>query len=165
MPGSWWIVTAVGALLAILVLFFMWYARRAALSEARFAQARRSFHLQRERLEAKFVQLAAAKARPNGPRWTESEFGDDVAYVRNRKSGELLAFGGVTVPVDEFEDAATAAISDLIGNLRSGTVIFRFDGKHWDADGRAILNLSPAEAIRFYRNDLEMIDQELARRV
>ena len=49
-----------------------------------------------------------------------------------------------------------------LDNLRSGTAIFRFDSSHWETDGRAILNLSPAEAIRFYRNDLEMIDQELA---
>ncbi|HUT13896.1 MAG TPA: hypothetical protein VMY42_25630 [Thermoguttaceae bacterium] len=162
MPGLWWIAVVVGTVSAVLLLY--WRSGRAAALEARFARARKGFHLQRERLEAKFVQLAAAKARPNGPQWTESDFDDGVAYVRNRKSGELLAFGGLTVPVDEFEDAATAAISDLIGNLRSGTVIFRFDGKQWDTDGRAILNLSPDEAIRFYRNDLEMIDQELARR-
>jgi len=162
MPGLWWISLAVGATSVILLLY--WRSGRVAALETRFAQARRSFHIQRERLEAKFVQLAAARARPNGPQWNESDFDDDVAYVRNRKSGELLAFGGLTVPVDQFEDAATAAISDLIGNLRSGTAIFRFDGKRWDTDGRAILNLSPHEAIRFYRNDLEMIDQELARR-
>ena len=48
----------------------------------------------------------------------------------------------------------------MVGNLRAGTAIFRFDHTHWETEGRAILNLSPAEAIRLYQHDLEMVDQD-----
>jgi hypothetical protein len=161
MPGSWWFLVGAGGVLAVLVL--IWRPIRAASKEARFAQARRDFHTQRERLEVKFIHLAGANAQSRALHWAECEFDDDVAYVRNRTTGELSAFVAVTVASDDFEDTA-AGVSDLVGNLRAGTAVFRFDRDHWETDGRAILNLSPAEAIRFYQNDLEMVDQELARR-
>jgi hypothetical protein len=55
-------------------------------------------------------------------------------------------------------------IADLIENLHVGTAVFRFDRTCWDTDGNAILNLNPAEAIRRYQKDLEVIDEELAGR-
>lgn len=162
MPAeSWWILVGAGAILALGAL--IWRPIRAAFREARFAQARRDFHRQRERLEVKFIQLAASNAESRSLRWADCDFDDDVAYVRNRNTGELSAFVAVTVTGAGFGGLAGGA-GDLVGNLRAGTAVFRFDRDHWETDGRAILNLSPAEAIRLYKNDLEMVDQELAPR-
>ena len=155
----WWIVIGVGAIVA--VMLFVGRSMRTASREARFAEARRNFHRQRERLEMKFVLLASARQRSNAPQWADCCFDDDVAYVRNRNTGELSAFVAITVEMGS-ADVPHSGPSGYLDNLRSGTAIFRFDSSHWETDGRAILNLSPAEAIRFYRNDLEMIDQELA---
>ena len=161
MDYPWWILIAVGAVVAVIVL--VWRPLRTASREAQFAQRRRAFHTQRERLEAKFIQLASANAKPDGPHWEDCDFDDDVAYVRNRRTGELSAFVAVTVAVDRFDDSPSIA-GDVIGNLRAGTAVFRFDGHHWETDGRALLNVSPTEAIRLYQKDLEIIDQELAQR-
>ena len=155
----WWVLVGLGTVLAAFAL--VWRPMRTASREARFAQARRDFHYQRERLEAKFVRLASAAAGPNSPHWDDCEFDDDVAYVRNRNTGELSAFVALTVEVDGREGRMTDT-GDLIGNLRAGTAVFRFDESRWETDGRAILNLIPSEAILFYQNDFEMIDQELA---
>ena len=159
MPEAWWILIPAAAMLAAFVL--IWRPVRAASREARFAQARRDFHAQRERLEMKFIYLAGAHARSRALHWADCEFDDDVAYVRNRSTGELSAFVAVTVATDDLDDPA-AGMGGLVGNLRAGTAVFRFDRSHWETDGRAILNLSPTEAIRFYQNDLEMVDQEFA---
>jgi hypothetical protein len=153
----WWAVAGLAAALAALVL--IWRPLRRAAREARFAQARHDFHRQRERLEAKFVRLAAAKSQPNAPHWDDCDFDNDVAYVRNRATGELSAFVAVTVAMSEFEEPG-GLVGGAIGNLRAATAVFRFDRDHWETDGRAILNLSPVEAIRIYRNELEIIDHE-----
>ncbi len=157
----WWILAAVAGLSVAILL--IWRSMRIARREARFAVTRRDFHAQRERLEAKFVQLASVHAKPRGPHWADCDFDDDVAYVRDRRTGQLQAFVGVTVAIENFDDASTRA-GEAIGNLRAGTAVFRFDRDHWETDGRAILNLTPTEAIRLYRRDLEMVDQELAQR-
>jgi len=161
MPQPWMILLFVGAVIALVAI--VWRPLWASVRESRFARARKSFHIQRERLEIKFLQLAAAKAKPNSPHWTDCEFDDDVAYVRNRSTGELSAFVAVTLACQDGNDLISG-VGDLIGNLQAGTAIFRFDQDHWETDGQAILNLSPAEAIRFYQSDLEMVDQEPAGR-
>ena len=136
---------------------------RALWQRSRFAQARRDFHRQRERLEAKFVQLGLLNTKSHSPRWTDCEFDDDVAYARSRSTGELCAFVAVTIEMEGFGGTLSRA-GDAIGNLRAATAVFRFDGHHWETDGRAIFNLSPTEAIHFYQRDLEMVGQELAQR-
>lgn len=137
----------------------LWVARR----ETRFALACRDFHRQRERLETKFVQLGIVGTKPDGRRWSDCQFDDDVAYARSRSTGELTAYVAVTIEMEVHENHSSTS-PGAVGNLRAATAVFRFDGDHWETDGRAIFNLTPTEAIHFYHRDLEMIGQELAGR-
>jgi hypothetical protein len=158
MPGfSSWILIGL-ALLASAGL--LWRPLRVAAREARLTQARKGFHREREWLEVKFLRLAMAQVRPEEPRWNDCEFDDAVCYVRHRATGELSAFVAVTVAL-EGDASRSSSATELMNHLRAGTAVFRFDKDHWLTDGRVILNLSPNEAIRFYRNDLEMVGQEL----
>jgi len=88
----------------------------------------------------------------------DCDFDNDVAYVRNRVTGELAAFVAITIAIDDTETTGRTAPS-----FRAGTAVFRLDRKHWDTEGLALLNLTPAEAIRFYQDDLEIVAQEVAR--
>ena len=160
MIESWWLIP-VGLAAVAAALFVLWRPLRQATSEARLARARAGFHREREWLEAKFIRRAVAHTKPEAPRWADCDFDDSVAYVRDRTTGELSAFVAVTVALEGVSHSSASA-SDLIGNLRAGTAIFRFDKDHWETEGRVLLNLSPTEAIRFYQNDLEMVGQELA---
>ncbi len=157
-PEAWWI--PLGVCVGFALYYFFWRPMRLASQESRFAEARRRFHIQREHLEARFVTLAD-KARPQGPHWGDCEFEDDVAYVRDRSTGELSAFVGVAVAANDLPGSADGT-GDLIGNLRAGTAIFQFRRNRWETDGRALLNLSPTEAVRFYQSRLEMVGQEFA---
>ncbi len=135
--------------------------RRNALPRPPLAIIKRRFHAQRERLEAKFVQLAANSADAETRRWAGCSFADDVAYVRSRATGELAAFVAVTVTPEEAESAGYV-VPDPNRTFQAGTAIFRFDRDHWETDGRAIRNLSPAEAVRQYRSEFEVVSHEVA---
>jgi hypothetical protein len=148
--------------MVLAVLAYWWRPRRKILRTSRFVQAKRRFHIEREGLEAKFVQLAANQAKLDAPHWDDCSFADDVSYVRSRTTGELSAFVAVTVAVEESDHLGHAA-ADAVGNLQAGTAVFRFDRDHWVTDGRAILNLSPSEAAFYYRDDFEIIGEELAK--
>lgn len=156
MADAYWILVPTIVILLVGAVL-LWQLVRLARRQSRWAHARRDFHWQRERLEAKFVQIAWTNAHRRYPRWSDCEFDDDVSYVRNRNTGELSAFVRVLITLDAPDDP----FDDGSGALRSGTAIFRFDRDHWETDGRAILNLSPSEAIRFYQNDLEIVEQDL----
>jgi hypothetical protein len=157
MDWHWWLAATTAAAVAGLIVIGM-RPLMGLCRHARFEDARRDFHRQRERLEMKFIQLGLGENR--SPRWVDCEFEDDVAYVRNRVTGELSAFVGVTLEMDATVDLASTS-SESGGRYRMGTAVFRFRRRRWETDGRAIFNLTPAEAIRFYHRDLEIVSQEV----
>ena len=161
MEGYWWALSALVAL--AVVVAWMWFALRHVMPQSRVAEARRAFHRQRERLEAKFVQIGSIRAKPNAPRWADCDFEDDVTFAKNRATGELTALVGVTIEIGDLADWGGQA-SEATGHVRAATAVFRFDRDRWETDGRAIFNLTPAEALRRYQRDLEVVGLETPNR-
>jgi hypothetical protein len=160
--GLWIAITLIGLIaLGLTAAYFAWFRR--SVQRARLAplgRAKQQFHVQRERLEAKFIQLAAAHTGHDAPQLTDCTFDDDVAYLRCRRTGELSAFVAVTIAT---ESVATGYASGVnVENLQAGTAVFRFDCDHWETDGRTLLNLTPDEAAVRFDGDLEVVDQEIA---
>jgi hypothetical protein len=163
MDWYWWVVVGAIAPLLVAVFLWKWIPLRNRRRVAYFAEARREFHLQRERLEAKFFHIGLSGAKRAPPRWLDCDFEDDVAYARNRATGELTAFVGVTIEVED-HFAPSSGVGDAVRNVRAATAVFRFDRNHWETDGRVIFNFTPTEAIRFYQRDLELLGREVAQR-
>jgi hypothetical protein len=154
----WWIA-GIGILVVAWAL--LWRPIRTMSREVQFSKAKKFFHTQRERLEAKFINLASKRSKSESPKCSDCTFADDVSYVRNRTTGELSAFVAISVAMENVDSNALNN-GEAVSNLQLGTAVFRFDRDHWETDGRAILNLSPSEAIRFYRKDLEKVGEEFA---
>ena len=163
MAEHFWLVMSALAL-AVIVAGFTWRPIQLCWRRSRFVRARRNFHRQREWLEARFLQLGIANAKPEAPPWMDCEFDDDVAYARNRSTGELSALVAVTIALGRFDETAEDDRGEPSGQLRAATAVFRLDHGHWITDGRAIFNLSPTETIHFYHRELEMVGQEVAER-
>lgn len=156
-----WFAAIVIALAGLTVGFTAWKRRptRAMRDAQRFELLRRSFHRERERVEAKFVELAAASGKPRGLRWKDCDFEDGVAYARDRKSGELCAFVAVTVSFEAIEGGGMEDV-EAVGNLRAATAVFRHKDQHWTTDGRVIFNLKPAQAIAHFQDILVLVGEE-----
>lgn len=163
MSVHFWILVAAAAFL-LAGAGLIWWPIRAARWEARYARARRDFHWQRERLEAKFVQLGLINTKGHAPRWTDCRFDDDVAYARNRATGELTAYVAAVIELDGFARGRLLGGGSGLGGQGAATAVFRFEGDRWETDGRAIFKLSPTETIDFYQRDLQMVGQEVAQR-
>jgi hypothetical protein len=161
MLENWWVWTSAALFLTGLIYF--WGPVSRSIRDARFARIQREFHTKREWLETKFIRLAAARTKRISPRWEDCEFADDVSYVRHRLTGELSAFVAVSIASEVYPDGLHFAKGDAVGKMQLGTAVFRFDHDHWETDGRTILNLTPAEAARFYKRDWKIIRQEYAR--
>jgi hypothetical protein len=140
---------------------FMKKPSKVARQQAEFETARREFHIQRERLEAKFFELASHSGKPRGLRWTECDFDNDVTYARQKSSGQLCAFVSVTIAFEAVEGGFMEGV-EAVGNLRAATSVFHRNETRWDTDGRALFNLSPSEAINYYQENLVMVGHEPA---
>src|SRR3954470_794729 len=92
-----WTIAAV-AVLAVVVLGVVLAKRKALLTrQHQLAEAQVQFQGMREQLEAKFLQRAGLSGRPRGLRWADCEFESDVAYARDRQTGQLSAFVAVSI--------------------------------------------------------------------
>jgi hypothetical protein len=157
-PLGW---TLVGVLSLIVLGMLAARPLRKAMQDAQLAEARKQFHIQRERLEAKFVQLAENSGKPRGLRWSNCEFADDVSYARDRKSAGLTAMVACTIAFEAIEGGGMEEV-EAVGNLRAATAVFAFQNNRWTTDGRAIFNLNPTEAIAYYNKALVLVGQEIA---
>lgn len=138
------------------ILWSLWYVLCVRGRKNRLERARHLFHQRREWLEADFLTRASHSGRPRGLDWVDCEFENEVAFARDRTNHQLRALVGVTI---SFAATPGGGMEDVeaVSNLRSATGVFRFDGKKWATDGRAIFNLSPDETIRHFGHELEPV--------
>jgi hypothetical protein len=130
--------------------------RRQAEKLARFC---RDFHRQREQLEAKFIQRAAATGKPRGLRWVDVDFDDDVFYARDRRSGGLKALVAIEVSFEAIEGGGMEEV-EAVSNIRAATAEFLHDGTRWLTDGRVYFNLLPDATVKYLAADLELVAED-----
>ena len=155
MPSWGWILSGL-AIAFVVVVVLGWRPVSAVLREIRTERARELFHLQRERLEAKFMAMAAKSGKPRGLRWLDADWENAVRYVRDRHSGDLAALVGITV---SFEAIPGGGMEDNpnVSNLRDATAVFNYVRGQWITEGRALFNMSPDGAIDRYHDQYEPV--------
>jgi hypothetical protein len=150
-----WFAAAVA--LAALAAVVIWLLVRRPLGRPSIERARKLFHLQRERIEHRLLQLASKSGKPRGLEWVDCDFEDEVSFARDRHTGRLRALVGVTI---SFRAASGGGMEDNpnVGNLRAASAVFLLDGDDWSTDGRVLFNLNPVEAIQLHREELELVE-------
>jgi hypothetical protein len=126
------------------------------------SRLKHDFHREREHLEAHFFRKAAESGKPRGLAWTNCDFEDGVTYARDKRSGELSAFVGMTVHFEAIIGGGMEEV-EFVTAPRDATAVFRVDRGKWTTDGRTIMNLNPSEALRHFAGELELVSQEPAR--
>jgi hypothetical protein len=151
-----WLVLG-GVVVGLAIVLLTWRPLRWWGREVQAARARELFALQRERLEANFLRAAAATGKPRGPRWQGCEWDREVAFARDRRSGQLAALVAVTI---RFEAVAGSDMEDLpaVGNLRNASAVFFFHRGQWLTVGKALFNMNPGEAIEHFKNQYEPVE-------
>jgi type II secretory pathway pseudopilin PulG len=145
------VVIAIACVVAALVA---WRPLRRFSRQVQLERAREGFRLQRERLEAKFLQAAQATGKPRGLRWQHCHFDSDVTFVRDKQTGEIAALVGVTV---HFEAIQGSDMEDNpnVSHPRSASAVFFFHKGHWNTVGKTVFNMSPIEALEHFKNQYE----------
>jgi hypothetical protein len=151
-----WVVLGL-AVVGVVAVLLGWRRLRALGRAIQFERARELFHLQRERLEADFVRAAAGTGKPRGLRWKACEWGQDLAFARERRSGQLAALADVTIQFEAVEGGDMEGLP-AVGNLRNATAVFFFYRGQWMTVGKAVFNMNPDEAIAHFRNQYERVE-------
>jgi hypothetical protein len=158
MWDQWWLWLGIPTAILLIGLSTAALLRlRVAGRQMPLEKAKQLFHLRREWLEARFFTMAASSGKPRGLDWVDCDFEDDVSFARDRGSGQLRAFVGVTIRFSAVEGGGMET-NDNVGRLRAATSVFLLKGDEWQTQGRAIFNLSPVQAIAHFREELEVVE-------
>jgi hypothetical protein len=133
------------AIALAVVLVIGWYKWRQAQQQRLFRTAVAEFPRQ-QNLSELFLRAANATGKPRGLRWISCEVVGEPVFTTGKKSGEILALSGATIG---FEAIAGGDMEEVeaVGDIRYVTVVFVYRNREWQADGRAIMNLEPAQAL------------------
>ncbi len=147
------LITVVAVFAIGIVVFLQWNHRQ---QQKHLESARRDFSRRREWLEADFLSHAANSGKPRGLEWVNCDFADAITFARNRTNGQLRALVGITI---QFQAVAGGDMEDVpaVANLRSATAVFHHINGKWSSDGRVVFNLDPAEAVRHFQHELDLV--------
>ncbi len=129
---------------------------RIARQTEKIARAQRDFHRQREPLEAKFIERAAATGKPRGLRWAEVDFADEVVYARDRRSGHLKALVAVEVQFEAIEGGGMEHVEN-VALSKAATAEFLHDGTRWITEGQIYFNLAPSATVKYLAENMELV--------
>ncbi len=134
---------------------------RLARQAERLARAQRDFHRQREPLEARFIDRAAARGKPRGLRWVDVDFDDDVVYARDRRTRQLKALVAIEV---SFEAVTGGGMEDVenVAKAKAATAEFLHDGVRWTTEGKVYFNLAPSATVKYLAADMELVEEQPA---
>jgi len=141
----WWCLAA-GLLIVSLVA---WWKLRGVGGQIQHERARELFRLQHERLEAKFLDAAAATGKPRGLTWVDCEFEPNLELVRDVRTKQLMGLVPVTIKFAAVAGGPMEGV-EAVDNLRYATAVFTFQGGQWIPDGKARFNMHPAEVIEHF---------------
>lgn len=138
-----------GGVLVVVVLAFICVvavplAKRWREREA--VSAARLFRRQRERLEAKFMELAQLQGKPRGLRWVDCDWLNTVMFARERQTGLLTAFASVNIRFEAIEGGDMEDVA-AVGTIRDAVAMFHFQSGTWGTGGKALFNMNPREAV------------------
>jgi hypothetical protein len=150
-----WLILAALAIAAVAALLWRRPLRHFG-RQVNLERARESFRLQRERLEAKFMEAAAATGKPRGLRWKGCQFDGGTEFVRDRKTCEIAALVGVTIEFEAIPGGDMEGVA-AVGNLRNASAVFFFHRGLWQTVGKAVFNMNPGEAIEHFKNQYERV--------
>jgi hypothetical protein len=143
--GNLYVATAAVVLLAI-ALCLLRKPLRVRRERDESERARRDFRRQREVLEARFFDLAAASGKPRGLRWVDCDWLEAVTFARDRKTGLLTAFVAVNISFEAIEGGDMEDVA-AVGNVRDAAAVFHYQNGIWGTGGRALFNMNPEDAL------------------
>ncbi len=149
-------VWLVGLVVGVHLIAYIAYCRSRRQRSALTRRATTEFGQRREWIEAEFVTVASGLGKPRGLRWKNVEFDNGVSFARDRNSGELRAFAGVTIAFEAIEDGGMEDV-EAVSNLRTATSVFHYTDGRWTTDGRTLFNLDPDEAVLHFQHELDPI--------
>ncbi len=159
-PLQFWIYTLVLYAVFLLVIFLARKPLQRHRVKHEAENARLTFRLGRELLEAKFFTLASSLGKPRGLKWLDCDWHDDVILARDRQTGLITAFVGVSLRFEAIEGSDMEDVA-AVSSLRDASALFHYQAGNWGTGGRALFNMDPQTAIERLQDQYESLEPKV----
>jgi hypothetical protein len=150
------LIILAGGLAGAVIAYLIWRPLRSYARTREEARAMGAFRLQREQLEAKFFDLAAAQGKPRGLVWRECEWNNNVVFARDLHSGLLTAFVAVNVRFEAVEGGDMENV-EAVGVIRDAAAVFHYRRGRWGTGGKTLFNMNPADALKRLEGQYQLV--------
>ncbi len=140
------IVAIVAGVVLATAVALIWPKLRAWQRRREAARALRTFRLERERLEARFFDMASRLGKPRGLKWLDCDWLEGVTYGRDLKTGLLTAFVAVNIRFEAIEGGDMEEV-EAVGMVRDAAAVFHYRRGRWGTGGRVLFNMNPQDAL------------------
>ena len=106
----------------------------------------RFFEQNENTLKPQFFQKAAAVGSPRGLRWVRCDWLSDKVLLRNRATGQISLLVSVNLSFEAIEGGDMEDVK-AVSLIRDACAVFQLTPSGWEASGRALFNMNPAEAV------------------
>jgi hypothetical protein len=161
MDWTWIHTLAIAIVAVILTAVAVWFALP-RLRARELRRALKKFRLDRERLEARFFDLARTRGKPRGLRWLECDWQDEVTFARDVRTGLLTAFVAVNIRFEAIEGGDMEDVA-AVGNIRDASAVFHYNRGVWSTGGRALFNMNPRNAVVRLEGQFEPVEESQSR--
>ncbi len=155
----WWIVAGIVAV-GVVALICAWKPLQHRWLRRDAEQARQTFRLHRELLEAKFFTMASSLGKPRGLRWLDCQWQDQVVFARDRQAGLITAFVGVNIRFEAIEGGDMEDVA-AVGTVRDACALFHYQLGGWGTGGRALFNMDPQTAVDRLQDQYESLEPKV----
>ena len=154
-----WTTIGVWAVAAILAVLLAAGPLRRWLRKREVREAVKRFRLERERLEARFFDMARSQGKPRGLRWVDCDWQSDVTFARDLRSGLLTAFVAVNISFEAIEGGEMEDV-EHVGTVRDAAALFHYQHGRWGTGGRPLFNMNPRDAVARFEGQFEPVSIE-----
>jgi hypothetical protein len=107
----------------------------------------KDFEQNQNTLKPQFFQKAAAVGIPRGLRWVRCDWLPDKVLLRDRATGQISLLVSVNLSFEAIEGGDMEDVK-AVSLIRDACAVFQLTPSGWEASGRALFNMNPAEAVQ-----------------
>jgi hypothetical protein len=106
-----------------------------------------AFQQERAALEEQFFQKARTAGIPRGLRWVRCDWLPEKTLLQDKTNGQICLLVSVNISFEAIEGGDMEDVA-AVSLIRDACAVFQMTASGWQASGRTLFNMNPAEAMQ-----------------
>jgi len=106
-----------------------------------------AFQREQAALEEQFFQKARTAGIPRGLRWVHCDWLPEKKLLQDKTTGQICLLVSINISFEAIEGGDMEDVA-AVSLIRDACAVFQMTASGWQASGRTLFNMNPAEAMQ-----------------